>query len=190
MKRIVIAALVGGLAMFIWGAVTHMLTPLGEAGFQSMPPANEPAVTGALTANVPGEGMYMFPGMDENARKTDAGREEWMRRYAAGPTGLLIYHPHGGPTMNAKLLGTELLTNILAVLIAAWAASHARSFGKRLALVTAFGLAAWLSIEASYWNWYGFPTNYALAQLVDQVGGFFFAGLVVAWIVRPEPAAA
>ena len=132
MKRIVIAAVVGGLAMFIWSAVSHMATPLGEAGLQSMPPANEPAVTGALTANVPGEGMYMIPGMDERARNTKEGQEEWMRRYAAGPTGLLIYHPHGGETMNAKLLGIELLTNILAVAIAAWAAAHARSFGKRL----------------------------------------------------------
>src|SRR4029079_2134497 len=127
MKRIVVAALVGGLAMFIWGAVSPMAPPLGEAGFQSMPPASETVVTGALTANVPGEGMYMFPGMDENARKTDAGREEWMRRYAAGPTGLLIYHPHGGATMNARLLGTELLTNILAVAIAAWDASPERT---------------------------------------------------------------
>ena len=190
MKRVVIAAVVGGLAMFIWGAVSHMLTPLGEAGFQSMPPANEPAVTGVLGANVPNDGMYMFPGMDERARTTKEGQEDWMRRYAAGPSGLLIYHPHGGPTMNAKLLGTELLTDILAVAIAAWAASHARTFARRLALVTAFGLAAWLSIEVSYWNWYGFPTNYALAQLVDQVAGFFFAGLVVAWLVRPQPAAA
>ena len=190
MKRVAIAAVLGGIAMFVWGAVSHMLTPLGEAGMQSMPAAGEPAVTGALSANVPGDGMYMFPGMDDRARNTDEGREEWTRRYATGPSGLLIYHAHGGPTMSGQLLGTELLTNILAVAVAAWAATHARTFGRRLALVTAFALAAWLSIEASYWNCYGFPINYALAQLVDQVAGFFFAGLVVAKIVRPEPAAA
>ncbi|HET9767953.1 MAG TPA: hypothetical protein VFS60_13940 [Thermoanaerobaculia bacterium] len=189
MKRIAIAAVVGGLVMFVWGAVSHMLTPLGAAGFSSMPPAGEPAVTGALTANVPDGGLYMIPGMDERARTTKEGQEEWARRYVAGPSGILIYHPHGGPDMNAQLLGTELLTNILAVAIAAWAASHARTYGRRLALVTAFGLAAWLSIEVSYWNWYGFPTSYALAQLIDQVTGFFFAGLVVAKLVRPEPAA-
>ena len=189
MKRIAIAAVVGGLVMFAWGAVSHMLTPLGEAGLTSMPAAGEPAVIGALSANVTDDGMYMFPGMDERARTTKEGQEEWMRRYAAGPSGLLIYHPHGGATMDARLFGGELLTNILAVAIAAWAAAHARTYGRRLALVTAFGLAAWLSIEASYWNWWGFPTTYALAQLVDQVGGFFFAGLVVARIVRPEPAA-
>jgi hypothetical protein len=29
MKRIVIAALVGGLIFFIWNAIAHMATPLG-----------------------------------------------------------------------------------------------------------------------------------------------------------------
>ena len=189
MKRIAIAAAVGGLAMFVWGAISHMLTPLGGAGLSSMPAAAEPVVTGALSANLSDDAMYMFPGGYEQA-KTEAERDEWMRRYAAGPTGLLIYHPRGGRTMNAQLMGTELLTNILAVAVAAWAAAHARTYGRRLLLVTAFGLAAWLAIEASYWNWYGFPTNYALAQLVDQVGGFFVAGLAVAKIVRTEPAGA
>ena len=188
MKRIAVAAVVGGLVMFVWGAVSHMLTPLGGAGLKSMA-AGEPAVTGALTANVPDDGMYMFPGMDERARTSKEGQEEWMRRYAAGPSGLLIYHPHGGQTMDAQLFGIEVLADILAVAIAAWAAAHARTYGRRLALVTAFGLAAWLSIEVSYWNWYGFPSSYALAQLIDQVTGFFFAGLVVAKLVRPEPAA-
>ena len=190
MKRIVLAALVGGLLMFVWGAVSHMATPLGEAGFKSIPSTTEAPVIEALRANVPDDGLYMFPGMDQLARGDEKAQEEWMRRYAAGPSGLLIYHPQGGATLGPKLLATELLTNILAVALAAWAAAHARTFGRRLALVTAFGLAAWLSIEASYWNWYGFPTTYVLAQLVDQVAGFFFAGLAVAKIVRPEPAAA
>lgn len=190
MKRIALAAVVGGLLMFVWGAVSHMLTPLGGAGFKAMPPDGEPAVVEALRANVPDDGLYMFPGMDQLESGDKQAQEEWMRRYAAGPSGILVYHPHGGRTMNAQLLGTELLTNILAVALAAWAAAHARTYGRRLALVTAFGLAAWLSIEASYWNWYGFPTTYVLAQLIDQVTGFFVAGLAVAKIVRPEPAAA
>ena len=190
MKRIVIAAVVGGLVMFLWGFVGHMLTPLGEAGFKSLPPAGDAALASALTANAPDGGLYMFPGMDERVHASREGYEEWQRRYAAGPAGLLIYHPHGGPTLGPKLLLVALFSNILAVAVAAWAAAHGRSYGRRLALVTAFGLGAWLAIEVSYWNWYGFPPAYALAQLVDQVAGFFFAGLVVAKIVRPDPAAA
>src|SRR5262249_26201409 len=106
-----------------------------------------------------------------------------------GPTALMVVHPHGQPAINAQLLGVELLADVLAAAVAAWAATFAGTYARRLALVTSFGLAAWFSIEVSYWNWYGFPGTYALAQLVDQVGGFFAAGLVVAWIVRPRAAA-
>ena len=144
----------------------------------------------ALRQHVPEDGFYFIPGMDERARKTEAGRKEWEQRYAAGPTGLLIYHPHGEQPVTARLLGVELLTDVVAVMIAAWAAAQARGFTRRVLVVTCFGLAGWMAIEASYWNWYGFPAAYEVAQLVDQVVGFALAGLAVAWIVRPvKPAA-
>ena len=60
-----------------------------------------------------------------------------------------------------------------------------RSYGARVGVVALLGLVAWLSIEVSYWNGYGFPTAYELAQLVDQVGGFACAGCVLAKLVRP-----
>jgi hypothetical protein len=184
MKKIAIAAVAGGVVMFLWGAVSHMLTPLGEAGIRSLP--NEEPVLAALRTNVAEPGLYFYPGMDERARSTDEGRREWEQRYTAGPSGLMVHHPQGGQTIGPTLLGTELLADIFAVALAAWTASHARTFGRRLAIVTAFGVAAWFSIEVSYWNWYGFPSAYVLAQLVDQVLGFALAGLVVAKIVRPQ----
>jgi hypothetical protein len=189
MPRILLAAALGGIAMFVWGAVSHMLTPLGEAGLTSMPAAAEPAVLESLRSNLSADGLYFFPGMDEAARNDEAAMKEWEQRYAAGPSGLLVYHPHGGPSMTGRQLGIELLGDVLAVAVAAWAATRMRSYAGRLALVTAFGLAAWFSIEVSYWNWYGFPSAYAMAQLIDQVVGFAAAGLVVAWIVRPVEAA-
>jgi hypothetical protein len=37
-----------------------------------------------------------------------------------------------------------------------------------------------------YWNWYGFPTDFTLAQIVENTVGWFLAGLVLALIVRPS----
>jgi hypothetical protein len=34
-KRILLAGLLGGLAMFIWQSVAHVVLPLGEAGIQA-----------------------------------------------------------------------------------------------------------------------------------------------------------
>lgn len=46
------------------------------------------------------------------------------------------------------------------------------------------GLLSWVSIEVSYWNWYSFSMPLVLMGLLDAVGGFFLAGLVVGWQIR------
>ena len=37
MTRIFLAALLGGIAMFIWTSIAHMALPLGEAGIRRNP---------------------------------------------------------------------------------------------------------------------------------------------------------
>ncbi len=61
-------------------------------------------------------------------------------------------------------------------------------FGRRVLVVGLLGLLAWLSISASHWIWYGFPTAFVGAELIDQVVGWLVTGLVIAKIV-PRPAA-
>ena len=50
MKRIFLAALLGGIAMFIWTSIAHMALPLGEAGIREIP--NEAAVLSAMQSNI------------------------------------------------------------------------------------------------------------------------------------------
>jgi hypothetical protein len=40
----------------------------------------------------------------------------------------------------------------------------------------------------SHWNWYGFPTAYALGSLVDQAVGFGLAGMVMAKMMKTSAA--
>ena len=61
-------------------------------------------------------------------------------------------------------------------------------FGGRVLFCALLGLFASLAIDVSYWNWYGFPTNYTAAALVDQVAGWGLAGVAIGAIVR-KPAA-
>jgi hypothetical protein len=34
-KRIILASVLGGIAMFIWTSTAHMVSPLGEAGISA-----------------------------------------------------------------------------------------------------------------------------------------------------------
>ncbi len=45
-KRVLLAGLLGGIAMYVWTAIAHMILPLGEAGIQEIP--NEQAVLAVI----------------------------------------------------------------------------------------------------------------------------------------------
>jgi hypothetical protein len=52
MKKAILGGLLGGLALFVWGAISHMGLPLGEAGVRMMPPAAEVAVLAAMRSAI------------------------------------------------------------------------------------------------------------------------------------------
>ena len=180
MKKIVIAALVGGLIVFVWGALAHMLTPLGTMGISNLP--NEDTVLASLRANVPASGMYWFPG-----ERPD--QKEWEAKMKEGPSGLLIYTAGGGPMLDPKQLISELLTNIFAAFIAATIiALIAAPYSKRVSVIALMGVFGWASVLLSYWIWYHFPTAYILGELIMEVVGWGLAGLAIAKIVPPRVA--
>jgi hypothetical protein len=180
MKRIILAAILGGLVVFIWSAIAHIATPLGTAGLSIM--ENEGPVVDALRANVPKSGMYFFPGMDMKKEPTP----EWKEKYKRGPVGLIVMDTHGGDEMSPKQLGAELLTNIVGAYIAAiLAAMMVGSMMKRTFAIALLAIFASVSLSFSYWIWYSFPPMFVLGELVTELIGWFLAGLLIAKLVPP-----
>ena len=181
--RIILAGIAGGLLLFFWGAFSHTVLPLGEVGVDAI--QNEDAVMSAMRANIKEPGLYFYPGIGAAHSADPAEQAAWEAKYKAGPHGILIYHPTGGEVMPASMLVTELISNILACMLAAFVISMTvSSFGGRLIASALFGLVAWLSVDISYWNWYGFPTDYVMAQAADQLVGWFLAGIPIAFLVK------
>ena len=60
-RRILLSGLLGGLAMFVWTSLTHIVLPLGEFGVQEIP--DDAALLNAMHAKL-GEStrLYLFPG--------------------------------------------------------------------------------------------------------------------------------
>ena len=66
--RILFAAILGAIAMFLWTFIAHMALPLGEAGIREIP--NEQAVTAAMQANMGDQpGLFIFPGTGQVRRR-------------------------------------------------------------------------------------------------------------------------
>src|SRR4029078_1148144 len=94
--RILLAAILGGIAMFIWNAIAHMALPLGHAGVSEIP--NEEMVLATLKAGMAEkEGLYYFPGMGigDNPTKEQekAAMEQYPKKLETNPSGLMVYHP-------------------------------------------------------------------------------------------------
>jgi hypothetical protein len=190
MKKVLLAAVLGGLAMFLWASVSHLALGLGDVGIKEMP--NETAVLAAMRGNLPEPGFYLFPGLgvSRNAppEQLKPAMHVFNQKYEAGPYGMLIYHPTGRKPISVADLGTEFGTNVLQAFLLALlvmiAAASLNTFGKRVGFITVVGLVAALTTNVSYWNWYGFPTSYTLASMLDRVLGYIAAGVVIALIMR------
>lgn len=182
--RTLVAGIVAGVVVFIWGAVSHMALPLGEVGIKQIP--NEAPVLAAMRASISEPGFYFFPGMDMSATPSEAQQKEWEEKYRAGPYGVLVYHPQGTQPMSPRQLLTELAANIASALLAALllSATALEGFGRRVLFVTGLGLFATVTVLVSYWNWYGFPSNFVLASMADETIGWFLGGLVLAAMIK------
>jgi len=185
LKKIVLAALVGGLVVFVWESVAHVALPLGEMGLSALP--NEAPVLESLHTSLPEPGLYFFPSPAGTSKEQQAA---WVTKIQTGPSGLLVYRPQGGEAMSPRQLGSELLTDILAAALVAFVASLlAGPYARRVLAIALLGLFACVSILFSYWIWYGFPASFIAAETITQFVSWLLAGLVIAKLV-PGPALA
>lgn len=184
--KLFIPSLLAGLAMFVWGVVSHMLLPIGSAGIKEIP--NENIVVDVMKANITQPGFYFFPSAGMTSSKADE-QQKWVDKYKAGPVGIMIYQPTGKEPMAPMYLVTELITNFFAAFFAAIVlmaiGNNLKNFLHRSLIIALLGLIASVSIDFSYWNWYSFPTSFTIASLIDQTVGFFCVGLVLAWRIKP-----
>ena len=191
MKRILLAGLLGGIAMFIWTSIAHMALPLGEAGIREIP--NEAAVLSAMQSNIAEAGLFFFPGFGLGPNPSREAQHEAMKhmdeKLAQHPSGIMMYHPAGSrPFVMARYLSIEFVTEVLEAFLVVYLLSLTRltTFGARVAFVTVAGVLAAIATNISYWNWYGFPAVYTSAYMFIQVVGFLCIGLVAAWVLKKQ----
>jgi hypothetical protein len=181
MLRILVAGLLGCIAMYVWSAVAHGATDLGTIGVSTLP---SESVTVDNLASAIGDkgGLFLFPtNMNANAS------------VATGPGGFLVYNPRtpmsAGP--QPKSLVIEFFTELVETVLAAWllAQTALAGFVRRAGFVTVIGVIGTVVTNVPYWNWYAFPLTYTLGQMFVQIVGFILAGAAIAAYLRPTSSA-
>ena len=192
--RILLAGILGGVVMFIWNFVAHDLLPIGEMGVKTI--SNEDAVRSALDTNLGDKlGFYIFPsggytsGMSGEEKK--AAMKKMEEQTAAGAAGILIYRPKrvfNFPKRLAEQFATDVLLGLLAIFLLA--GCQMTTFGGKVGFVFIVGIIASIATNVPYANWYGFPKDYTLGQMITQIVGFLLVGIVGALVVGRRTEAA
>ena len=191
--RILLAGVLGGIAMFAWTSIAHMALPLGEAGIREIP--NESSVLSAMQSSMGDTaGLYIFPGLSVGKNATHDEKNEAMKqmqqRIAANPSGILMYHPPGRQFAIGKSLAIEFSIEVLQAILVIWLLAQTRieSFAARVGFVLIAGILAAITTNLSYWNWYGFPVVYTASYILVEVIGFVLVGVIAALLLRKRSA--
>jgi hypothetical protein len=183
--KIIIAGIVGGILIFIWGFVAHMQLGIGEMGVQPLSPQQESAIMPVLRENVRAPGFYFMPGGAgaENMNKmTPEQMNAYEEKYKAGASGIMVIAPIGEPAFSnlpmrlAKELGTDIIAALLGALVIFWGVPRSGIF-RTVGMALAQGLMAWFLISASYNIWFRFPKEYIIGEGLTEVAGFAIAGV-------------
>src|SRR5436853_1061960 len=185
--RAFFAAILGGIAMFIWSFVAHDLLPLGETGMREF--NDEAPMFEALKTNLGhAGGLYHFPGHKAGPNATRQEKNDAMKRAiekaASGPSGILLYHPTRQFSFG-KLLGIEFATELIEAILVVFllAQTMIDSFFGRVSFVFFAGVLASIATNVPYWNWYGFPGDYTICYMSIQIISFIIVGIVAALVL-------
>ena len=182
--RILLAALAGAVAMFIWTSIAHVFTPLGSTGFSQIP--NEAAVISAMHSSI-GEksGLYFFPWVNPSDPKAMEKTEALMK---TNPSGLLLYKGPSGNLDMTPMMVEEFVKQFVQALIAAFLLSLTvlAAYLSRAGFVALIGVSAAIATNVSYWIWYGFPGDFTCAAILIEVVSGIVAGLAIAAVLRPR----
>jgi hypothetical protein len=180
--RVLVAGLIGGILMFLWGVVAHMALGLGNVGLKQ--PASESVVLSTLHEGLGDHaGVYILPSLDPKKMGDAAEVIAYQQQAIRSPYAWVVYMPQGDDmTRMGPQIGRQWASDTLSALALAFVMGLAGlGFRRRLALAAVAVAFAWLSTMVPYWNWYRFPLDFTWAALIEQLIGWLIAGAAMAW---------
>lgn len=161
----------GGVALFVWSAVSWMLLPWHNAGFKRF--THEEPVLAAIGAAAPESGVYLAPSPDQDARHAPFV-------YAIVRT--------GGYGDMGKAMGLGFLGNLLSAFLATLLLLQLgpRALAEKVLFLLTAAVLAWSGryfADVAYW---GLPWRNALVDLVDLLVAWMPAGSLLAWLTHPR----
>ncbi len=188
MSKLIKGGVLGGIILFIWGAVSWMLLPWHMETLHTF--KNESMVTQAIQANADISGVYFSPLMPKDQAKNAAINSHTVKEATSSTATTASNTPHIFASIRLDGMANSMthhvvisfITQLIAAFFVAWLLLRTTglSYIGRLVFVIVFALAAGTITHIPYWNWFGFDAHYTLVEMADLLIGWFLAGLVMA----------
>lgn len=173
MKKQLIAALVGGLLLFIWQFLSWSLLGVHNSEYTYSP--NQDKIMEALNQNLTEEGAYMMPGVPPGTSHKEA--EESMKAHLGKPWASITYHKSMEFNMGMNMV-RAYAADFLAVWLLTWMLLQFASLSMSRVLLSSIAVGGIGYLTISYLNSIWFETH-TLGHLIDAVAAW---GLVGAWL--------
>lgn len=174
MKRILLAALLGGLFLIGWEQFSWYVIPWYKKALR--PLANEKFVSWIVTENSDDHGIYVMPYPGSPTEK-----EEQVFIFASvSPKGLnmsaLLYYLY------------SVITQCVIAGVMGWLLTMTRplNFMMRTIYLFIFALIAGCTVHLSNAVWWGVSKNYVAVAMGDLIISGFIQALIIAAIMKPK----
>jgi len=168
--------LLSTLACFFGGAILYMVSPLHKNDWVGV--SDEDGVMAALRKAGVQAGHYMFPWCADSKTRTSP---EYLKKWADGPTGIMVVRPRGPTNMGPMLLQMLLYHLLVSSLLACLAAGV---FGSGTAYIVIFKFVALIGVMTYGLGlvpmsiWYGFQWGFTFRGFLDgMIHGLLTAGI-------------
>jgi hypothetical protein len=177
MKRTIVSLVIGTLILFIWSAISWMVLPFHSNTLNAIP--DNTLNTEILKENLVKDGVYHYPGFP--AENTPQTMKEMEEKVEKGPRITLMVFKRGktelfSATSFLGSLAINFFTVFLLYLIIRQSKVQTSKSIISISLLAA--LIIGFASDLSQMNWYMFPLDYTLINMIDHIIPFLLIGLL------------
>jgi hypothetical protein len=178
MKRLLVAAIVGAIIIFLWQFLSFAALDLHRVAQQYTP--KQDTIMSVLRSNLK-EGRYFIPTTPENASSEEVQKQ--MDEMAGRDWAIVDYHAKYESSMGMNM-ARGLLVNIIIVYLLGWILTRGGplSFGTIFLSCVFVGLIAFFNFPYTYFIWYRSPGIWM--DFLDALVSWGLTGIWLGWYLN------
>lgn len=176
MKRMILTLSAGTLILFLWNAISWMALPFHSKTLNTIP--DNALNADLLKEHLPKDGVYHYPGFP--LEDSPEALREMENRIETGPRITLMVFKRGKTSLFSltTLLGSLAINFVTVLLLYLLIQLSKVQTTKSILLMSLLAaLIVGFASDMAQMNWYLFPLEYALLNMIDHIIPFLLIGL-------------